>query len=72
MLPAPGPAPPPAPCYAPLVEWDPRVLRYMECVFGVEHFGRMRAALATPPLSTCLRVNPLRTTPEVSAAAWTA
>lgn len=63
----PAPDVPPAPrCYAPLVEWEPRVQRYMEAVFGVEPFSRMRAALATPPLSTCLRVNPLQTTPEVS------
>ena len=54
------------PCYDPHVEWDPHVQSYMEAIFGVEHFSRMRAALATPPLSTCLRVNPLLTTPEVS------
>jgi len=36
---------------------------------GVEQFAAMQAALAAPPLQTCVRVNTLRTTPQVSAAA---
>lgn len=56
----------PAPTYDPAEDWDAGVRAYFEAAFGAEHFARMSAALMRPPLGTCLRVNPLRTTPQVS------
>lgn len=54
------------PTYDPAKDWDAGVRAYFEAAFGREHFGRMAAALLRPPLGTCLRINPLRTTPQVS------
>lgn len=53
------------PSYDPSEDWDAGVRAYFEAAFGKEHFGRMAAALLRPPLGSCLRINPLRTTPEV-------
>jgi hypothetical protein len=37
----------------------------MTTAMGAEQFAAMQAALTVPPLHTCVRVNTLRTTPEV-------
>lgn len=52
------------PTYDPSEDWDAGVRAYFEAAFGKEHFGCMAAALLRPPLGFCLRINPLRTTPE--------
>ena len=54
-----------APTYDPQEDWDTGVRVYFEAAFGREHFAAMAAALMRPPLGTCLRVNPLRTTTQV-------
>ena len=51
--------------YAPEISWEPEVQAYLEAALGTEQLRRISAALARPPLATCLRVNTLRTTPEV-------
>jgi 16S rRNA C967 or C1407 C5-methylase (RsmB/RsmF family) len=56
---------PPCRTYSPDIEWDPEVKQYLEAAFGAAKLAAMSAALARPPLATCLRVNTLRTTPEV-------
>jgi hypothetical protein len=38
---------------------------YLAAALGTQQFAALQAALAAPPLSTCVRVNALRTTPEV-------
>ena len=53
------------PTYDPVDDWDAGVRAYFEAAFGRDHFARMAAALLRPPLGACLRVNPLRTTPQV-------
>lgn len=53
------------PAFAPSHDWDSDLQEYLQAVFGVERFRTIAAALMRPPLSTCLRVNTLRTTPEV-------
>lgn len=45
--------------------WDPEVAAYLEAALGPERLAAISAALTRPPLATCLRVNTLRTTPEV-------
>lgn len=42
-----------------------QVQRYLEAAMGPAEVAVMQAALAVPPLHTCLRVNTLRTTPQV-------
>lgn len=54
------------PTYDPAEDWDAGLRAYFEAAFGREHFARMAAALLRPPLSACLRINPLRTTTQVS------
>lgn len=44
-----------------------QVQGYMEAALGVEQFSAMQAALTVPPLHTCVRVNTLRTTPQVGS-----
>ena len=51
--------------YAPEISWDAEVQSYLEAALGAEQLRRVSAALARPPLATCLRVNTLRTTPQV-------
>lgn len=51
--------------YAPEISWEPEVQAYLEAALGAEALRRISAALARPPLATCLRVNTLRTTPQV-------
>lgn len=55
-------------CYAPSVSWDPEVEAYLAAALGEEQLRRVSEALTRPPLATCLRVNTLRTTPEVGWA----
>lgn len=55
----------PSRTYSPDIEWDPEVKQYLESAFGAAKLAAMSAALARPPLTTCLRVNTLRTTPQV-------
>lgn len=43
---------------------------YLEAALGAEQLRRISAALARPPLATCLRVNTLRTTPQVNRDPW--
>lgn len=56
--------------YAPEISWDPEVQAYLEAALGAEQLRRISAALARPPLATCLRVNTLRTTPQVGGRGW--
>ena len=59
--------------YAPEISWEPEVEAYLEAALGgPAAMRRISAALARPPLATCLRVNTLRTTPEVRAGWLTA
>ena len=51
--------------YAPEISWEPEVQAYLEAALGAQALRRISAALARPPLATCLRVNTLRTTPQV-------
>ena len=51
--------------YAPDIEWDPEVQQYLAAALGPDKLRQISLALARPPLATCLRVNTLRTTPEV-------
>jgi hypothetical protein len=42
-----------------------QVHAYLEHAFGANRLQQMSAALAKPSLHTCLRVNTLRTSPQV-------
>jgi methyltransferase NSUN6 len=47
------------------LDWNPDVKSYLAAALGSERFKKVSEALCRPPLSVCLRVNTLRTTPEV-------
>jgi hypothetical protein len=44
-----------------------QVKHYLEGAFGVEGFRQLEQTLCQPPVSTCIRVNTLRTTVQASA-----
>lgn len=46
-----------------------QVEQYMQAALGAQTFAAMQAALAAPPLHTCVRVNTLRMTPQVGVGA---
>ncbi|WIA32336.1 hypothetical protein OEZ86_003174 [Tetradesmus obliquus] len=46
------------------VSWDPQVSGFLAAALGAEQFRRIQAAIAVPPLSTCVRVNTLRTSTQ--------
>lgn len=46
-----------------------QVKEYMAASLGDQQFAAMQAALAVPPLHTCVRVNMLRATPQVCVGA---
>ncbi|CAI5996144.1 unnamed protein product [Closterium sp. NIES-64] len=50
--------------FDPQLEWQAGVRAYLSQAYGAERFERICTALSRPPLSVCLRVNPLRTTTE--------
>ncbi|EFN59890.1 hypothetical protein CHLNCDRAFT_132901 [Chlorella variabilis] len=50
--------------YAPEISWDSEVRQYLEAALGPQKLAEISAALARPPLATCLRVNTLRTSPQ--------
>ncbi len=58
--------------FAPKVCWEPEVQGVLEAALGAEKLAEISAALARPPLATCLRVNTMRTTVEVGSvlAVW--
>jgi 16S rRNA C967 or C1407 C5-methylase (RsmB/RsmF family) len=45
----------------------PFALQYLAAALGADKLQQISEALTRPPLATCLRVNTLRTTPEVGA-----
>ena len=55
--------------YAPEISWDSEVRQYLEAALGPQKLAEISAALARPPLATCLRVNTLRTSPQVPCRA---
>lgn len=48
----------------PTAQWDPEVEAYLAAALGADRLRAISAATVRPPLTTCLRVNTLRTTPE--------
>lgn len=46
-----------------------QVKHYFEGAFGVEGFRKLEQTLCQPPVTTCIRVNTLRTTVQASAPA---
>lgn len=48
------------PDFQPRVNWDPQVWGYLSTAFGEQHWRKIAAKLATPPLSLCFRVNTLK------------
>lgn len=52
------------PHWNPSVQWDPQVEEYLTGALGTERLCSISAATVRPPLTTCIRVNTLRTTAE--------
>ncbi|KXZ43831.1 hypothetical protein GPECTOR_79g110 [Gonium pectorale] len=50
--------------FQPNVLWDPEVAAYLRDALGNRRFEITAAALASPPTTTCLRVNTLKTSTE--------
>jgi hypothetical protein len=67
---APAVAPDLAPTLPPHASAPPatQVAAYLAHAFGPAQLQRLSAALCRPSLQTCLRVNDLRTTPQVGRA----
>jgi hypothetical protein len=49
-----------------LVSFNVQVSSFLAAALGDEQFRRIQAAIAVPPLSTCLRVNTLQATVQAS------
>jgi hypothetical protein len=49
-----------------LVSYNVQVSGFLAAALGDEQFRRIQAAIAVPPLSTCLRVNTLQATVQAS------
>ncbi|KAL4856723.1 putative methyltransferase [Chlorella vulgaris] len=64
VVPAVPPHEQPQRTFAPKVCWEPEVQGVLEAALGAEKLAEISAALARPPLATCLRVNTMRTTVE--------
>ena len=50
--------------WSPTVTWNAEVEEYLASVLGRDRLEAISAATVAPPLTTCLRVNTLRTTPQ--------
>lgn len=52
------------PCWDPSAQWDPEVEDYLGAAMGADRLQTISQATVRPPLTACLRVNTLRSTPE--------
>ncbi|XP_062105721.1 rRNA (cytosine-C(5))-methyltransferase NOP2C [Humulus lupulus] len=52
-------------CFEPVLLWKPEVENYFSRAYGAEHFARISKALTRPSCYSCIRVNILKSTPDV-------